>query len=336
MKILRTPDERFQNLPGYPFEPHYTEVGDGEGGSLRIHHIDEGPSDGPVILCMHGQPVWSYLYRHMIPVLNDAGLRVVAPDLVGYGRSDKPSTREDYTYERQVSWFNSWLQSNDFREATFFGQDWGGLVGLRMVAENPERFRRVIIANTGLPLPANVSEERIAAYHETRRRIGTPALEEMITQVSQQGPEAPEQAFVYWQSYCWGTEDIPVGMLVAGMLDGRTLSPDEVAAYDAPFPDPSYKMGIRAMPSQVPTLPDDPALPGNERAWGVFGAWEKPFECAFTDNDPVTRGADIGMSKLIPGAKGRDHSRIHGGGHFVQEGRTDEICKRIVDFVRST
>jgi haloalkane dehalogenase len=160
VKVLRTPDTRFQNLPGYPFAPHYTDVPDGDGGELRIHHVEEGPADGPTVLCMHGQPSWSYLYRHMIPILVGAGLRVIAPDLVGFGRSDKPSRREDYSFQRQVDWLTAWLVRNDLRDVTLVGQDWGGLIGLRMVAENPERFARVVIANSGLPAPADVSEER--------------------------------------------------------------------------------------------------------------------------------------------------------------------------------
>ena len=162
METLRTPDARFENLPGWPFAPHYTDVPDGEGGSLRIHHVDEGPREGEVVLCMHGQPTWSYLYRHMIPVLTGRGLRVLAPDLVGYGRSDKPTAREDYSYQRQVAWLSAWLVANDVRAATLVGQDWGGLIGLRVVAENPERFARVVAGNTALPLPQGVTDERAA------------------------------------------------------------------------------------------------------------------------------------------------------------------------------
>ncbi|MEE8166966.1 MAG: haloalkane dehalogenase, partial [Myxococcota bacterium] len=205
MKILRTPDDRFENLPGYPYAPRYTEVPDGEGETLRIHHVDEGPRGAATVLCMHGQPSWSYLYRHMIAALGDRGLRVVAPDLVGYGRSDKPSRREDYSYQRQVDWMTAWLVQNDLRDLTLVGQDWGGLTGLRMVAENAERLSRIVIANTGSRF----------------RRKRSP--------------------------------------VIAGNLDGRKLTAEEVAAYDAPFEDPSYKMGCRAMPRQVPTLPGDPS-----------------------------------------------------------------------------
>lgn len=335
MRALRTPDERFQNLPGYPFAPHYTDVPDGEGGSLRIHHVDEGPPDGDVVVCMHGQPSWSYLYRHMIPILAGAGLRVIAPDLVGYGRSDKPGALEDYSYDRQVAWMTAWLLANDIRDATFFGQDWGGLIGLRMVAENPDRFSRVFLANTGLPCPEDVSEERNAAIHEFRRTAPTPTLPEMAQQLGNPDPERPERTFAYWQKYTWATEDAPVGTLIGGSVDGRTLSPEEIAAYDAPFPDASYKMAVRAMPSQVPTLSDDPSLPAQIRAWEVFSKWEKPLLCAFADNDPVTRGADRPFRERVPGAQGQPHTTIEGGGHFLQEGRGDVLAKLIVDFVNA-
>ena len=334
MRALRTPDERFENLPGYPFVPNYTEVPDAEGDSLRIHHVDEGSPDGDIVLCMHGQPSWSYLYRHMIPILTGGGLRVIAPDLVGYGRSDKPSALEDYSYNRQVEWMTAWLVANDIRNATFFGQDWGGLIGLRMVAENPDRFQRVVIANTGLPLPQNVSAERNEAVREFRRTAPTPTLPEMAQQLGNPDPERPERTFAYWQKYTWDTEDAPVGMLIAGSVDGRTLSPDEIAAYDAPFPDASYKMAVRAMPSQVPTLSDDPSLPAQARAWEVFSKWEKPFLCAFSDNDPVTRGGDRLFRERVPGAQGQPHTTIEGGGHFLQEGRGDVLANLIVDFIK--
>jgi haloalkane dehalogenase len=336
MQVLRTPDARFRELPGHPFEPHYTGVPDGEGGELRVHHVDEGPRTGPIVLCMHGQPTWSYLYRHMIPVLSGAGLRVLAPDLVGFGRSDKPAAREDYSYERQVSWLTAWLRRNDVRGATLVGQDWGGLIGLRMLAENPERFARVVAANTALPAPENVSPERVAAVREFRRSAPTPTMPEMAAALMKPDPERPELAFAHWQKWTWETEDPPIGALIAGTVHGRTLSPAEIAAYDAPFPDASYKMGPRAMPSQVPTLPDDPSLAANRRAWEVFSRWEKPFLCAFSDNDPVTRGADRGFRERIPGASGRAHETIGGGGHFLQEGRGELLAKIVVDFVRST
>jgi len=334
MKVLRTPDERFTDLPGFPFSPQYTDVPDGDGGTLRIHHVDEGPTGAPVVLCMHGQPTWSYLYRHMIPVLVAAGLRVVAPDLVGFGRSDKPATREDYTYQRQVDWLSAWLVQNDLRGVTFVGQDWGGLIGLRMVAENPERFDRVVAANTGLPLPIEVAQERIDAVNEFRRNAPTPTMQEMAQALGNPDRERPERSFSYWQKFTWETVDPPIGLLIAGSVDGRQLTPGEIAAYDAPFPDASYKMGPRAMPSQVPTLPDDPSVAANRRAWEVFSKWDKPFLCAFSDNDPVTGGGDAVMRSRVPGAKGQSHVTIKGGGHFLQEGRGEELARVVANFVK--
>ena len=334
METLRTPDARFENLPGWPFAPHYTDVPDGEGGSLRIHHVDEGPREGEVVLCMHGQPTWSYLYRHMIPVLTGRGLRVLAPDLVGYGRSDKPTAREDYSYQRQVAWLSAWLVANDVRAATLVGQDWGGLIGLRVVAENPERFARVVAANTALPLPQGVTEERAARVRAFRAAsTPTPTMPEVMQALSKPTPGEPEQAFMYWQKWCWETEDMPVGMMIAGMADGRALSPEEAAAYDAPFPDASYKMACRAMPSQVPTLDDDPSIAANAAAWKVLLAWEKPLLCAFSDNDPVTGGADGPFRERVPGARGQDHRTLAGGGHFLQEGRGVELAEIVADFV---
>jgi haloalkane dehalogenase len=336
MKVLRTPEPRFENLPGHPFAPHYTDVPDGEGGTLRIHHVDEGPAEAPIVLCMHGQPTWSYLYRHMIPVLTAAGLRVLAPDLVGYGRSDKPSRREDYSYARQVEWLSAWLVRNDVRGATLVGQDWGGLIGLRLVTGHPDRFDRVVIANSGLPLPEDVSAERNEAVRAFRARPEPVTLPEVMAALASPDPAAPERSFAYWQKWCWETEDLPIGMLIAGAVDGRKLTPEEVSAYDAPFPDPSYKMGARAMPSHVPTLGDDPILPAQTRAWEVLSKWDKPFLCAFSDNDPVTRNAEPLLRERIPGAKGQPHVRIQGGGHFLQEGRGEELARIVADFVRST
>ena len=337
MKVLRTPDERFANLPDFDYEPRYTVVprGDGEGEGLRIHHVEAGPADGPLVLLMHGQPTWSFLYRRMIPVLAERGMRVMAPDLVGYGRSDKPTERNDYTYQRQVDWLSAWLRSNGVERATMVGQDWGGLIGLRMVALDPARFDRVVAANTGLPLPMNVSEETMERIATFRAEAPTPTIMEMQQQVSQMGTD-PAVKFAYWQKWTWETEDIPVGMLLGGMAHGVKLTPEEIAAYDAPFPDPSYKAGIRAMPSRVPMLPNDPSVPAQVEAWKVFSEWTKPFLCAFSDNDPVT-GAMRGVFEgRVPGAQGLAHATIRGGGHFLQEGRGVELATIVADFIDST
>jgi len=335
LETLRTPDSRFENLPGFPFAPHYTEVPDGDGGTLRIHHVDEGDADAPIILCMHGQPTWSYLYRHMIPLLTGAGLRVLAPDLVGYGRSDKPTRLEDYSYQRQVEWTTAWLKANDVRGATFFGQDWGGLIGLRVVAENPERFDRVAIANTGLPVPQSLPEAVIAEIKRFRNEDPTPSLPEVMQALGNPDNKPFPQVFAYWQKWCWESEDLPVGLAVTGTLDGRAASPEETAAYDAPFPDPSYKMGPRAMPSQVPTLPGDPSEEANTAAWSVFEKWEKPFLTAFTNNDAVSGGGELVFQARVPGAAGQPHQHIDGGGHFLQEGRAEVLSEILAQFVKA-
>jgi haloalkane dehalogenase len=298
MRALRTPDDRFENLPGWPFAPRYVEIGDGEGGSLRIHHVDEGPADAPPILCMHGEPSWAYLYRKMIPLLTAAGHRVVAPDLVGFGRSDKPTERDDYTYQRHVDWMTSWLEAVDLTGATLVGQDWGALIGLRLVAENSDRFDRIVLANGFLPT----------------------------------GDAAPGDAFLAWREYSQTTPNFHVGGIIKGGC--RTpLSDDVIAAYDAPFPDDSYKAGARKFPVLVPISPDDPAAEPNKTAWKVLEKWEKPALTAFSDQDPITRGADRAFQSRVPGTKGQPHTTIEGGGHFLQEDRGEELARVIVEWL---
>jgi haloalkane dehalogenase len=299
MQTLRTPDERFVDLPGYPFAPHYVEVDDTEGGTLRVHYLDEGPADGPVVLCLHGEPSWSYLYRKMIPPLVDAGLRVIAPDLVGFGKSDKPTEQGDYTYARHVAWMQAAIVDHlDLQGATFFGQDWGGLVGLRLVAENPDRFDRVIVGNTGLPT----------------------------------GDGRPTDAFLQWQRFSQTTPVFDVGFLLQAATITE-LSPEEVAAYDAPFPDDSYKAGARIFPSLVPTSPDDPAASANRAAWQVFEQWTKPFICCFSDSDPVTKGGDKPFLAKIPGAQGQPHVTVEHAHHFFQEDAAPQLAQIVIDAV---
>lgn len=353
MKILRTPDERFATLSEYPFAPNYTTIQTDDGSELRIHHLDEGPKEGPVVLCMHGQPVWSYLYRKMIPLLVKEGMRVIAPDLVGYGKSDKPAAREDYSYQRQVDWMGAWLSQNDFSGLTFFGQDWGGLIGLRLVADHGDRFDRVVIANTGLPYAPDVPEEIVKQVEEFRANAKTPTIPEM-SRAMQNIPDSQATAFAYWQKFCWETEDLPIGFMMSMGIEkhgglgrminfgaysfgmhGLVASP-LAKAYDAPFPDARYKMGPRAMPSHVPTLPTDPSLDAQRKAWEFFSTFEKPFLCAFADNDPVTLGMDAEFLARVPGTKGLPHTTIKKGGHFVQENAPDQVSKIIVDLIRST
>ena len=305
MHVLRTPDDRFDGLDGYPFTPHYVDVpadpDDPDGDTLRVHYLDEGPADGPVVLAMHGEPSWSYLYRKMIPPMVDAGLRVIAPDLVGFGRSDKPSEMSDYTYARHVAWMQAAIVDHlDLRDVTFFGQDWGGLVGLRLVAENPDRFARVIVGNTGLPT----------------------------------GDHAPSEVFLAWQKFSQTSDVFDIGFLIQRATNTE-LTDAEVAAYDAPFPDDSYQAGARIFPSLVPTSPDDPAADANRAAWEVFREWDKPFICCFSDGDPVTAGGDKPFRTLVPGAEGRPHVTVEDANHFFQEDAPNQLARVIVDAVKT-
>jgi len=306
MEALRTPDERFADLPGFDFAPHYVEVpGERSVGAaaIRVHYLNEGPADAPeTVLLLHGEPSWSYLYRTMIPILVAAGHRVVAPDLVGFGRSDKPAERSDYTYARHVEWMRQTLFDElGLTDVTVLGQDWGGLIGLRLVGEHPDRFRRVVAANTGLPT----------------------------------GDQKVTDAFYAWRRFSQESPELPVGAIVNG---GTTsdLSSGVIAAYDAPFPDERYKEGARQFPVLVPTRPDDPASEANRRAWQTLRHFDRPFLCAFSDGDPITAGADRLFVGEVPGAAGRDHPTIVGGGHFLQEDRGPELAGVVVDFIADT
>ena len=304
METVRTPDDRFVDLPDFPFEPHYAEVPtlddtDPAGSTLRVAYLDEGPSDAAAVLLMHGEPSWSFLYRHMIPVLVDAGHRVVAPDLVGFGRSDKPTDQSDYTYARHVEWMRDLLLDQlDLSDATFFGQDWGGLVGLRVVTAAPERFARLVVGNTGLP-------------------DGTGRMSE---------------AFLSWQKFSKEADVFPIGRIIDGGCT-TDLSAEVVAAYDAPFPDDSFTAGARIFPTLVPTDPDDPGAIANRAAWKVLEAFDRPVLCAFSDSDPITGGGDRPFRERIPGAQGRNHVTIEGGGHFLQEDRGAELAQAICEFI---
>lgn len=297
MDILRTPDGRFADLPGYAFAPHYVDL----DGGLRMQYVDEGPRDAAPVLMLHGEPSWSYLYRKMIPVITAAGLRAVAPDLIGFGRSDKPASQDDYSYAAHVGWITAFVEQLDLRGITLVCQDWGGLIGLRVAAEHPDRFARIVAANTFLPT----------------------------------GDTHPGDAFLRWQEFSQKAPSLPIGNIVNGGCT-TDLPPEIIAAYDAPFPDDSYKAGARVFPLLVPTRPDDPASDANRRAWEVLTKWEKPFLTAFSDGDPITRGADRRFRELVPGTKGMPHTTITGGGHFLQEDRGEELARVVVDFVRAT
>jgi haloalkane dehalogenase len=297
MEALRTPDERFAGLTDWPYEPHYVEVGDG----LRMAYVDEGPRDADPVLLLHGEPSWSYLYRKMIPPLVEAGHRVVAPDLIGFGRSDKPAAREDYTYARHLGWLAGLVTGHlDLRDAILFGQDWGGLLGLRLVAEHPDRFAAVVASNTFLPT----------------------------------GDRPLGEGFERWRAFSQQTPDFPVGAIVDGGTV-RDLSPEEIAAYDAPFPDDAHKAAARQFPALVPATPEDPAAPANRAAWEILQRWDKPFVCAFGDRDPVTQGADAVLRKLIPGAEGQPHVTLEGAGHFSQEDAGAQLAEIVLATARS-
>ncbi len=270
MEYIRTPDARFANLDGYPFEPHYQTLPDGEGGELRIHYVDEGPRDGELILCLHGQPTWSYLYRKMIPIFAAARHRVLAPDLVGFGRSDKPVRQEDYTYARHVAWLGAWIDALDLRDVTLLAQDWGGLVGLRALSERPERFARIAIANTGLPdarLPdgTEIGPEAAAPMHEAFERVPVVDLDGLQSMFRRELEIVPgSNPFMYWIKFCASCPTFRPEEFVA-MMSAAGLSPAVKAGYAAPFPDERYLAGARRFPGLVPIMPDDPAIPATAR-----------------------------------------------------------------------
>jgi len=279
MNALRTPDSSFANLPDYPFAPHYHQV----SPELRLHYVDEGPRNAPPVLMLHGEPTWSYLYRHMIAPVAAVGLRVLAPDLIGFGKSDKPSERSDYSYAGQVAWIRHWMEALDLKGITLVCQDWGSLIGLRLAAESQERFARILIGNGGLP----TSDGAIS------------------------------KAFLTWQAFAKYSPWFPIGRIVQGGTK-RRLSAAERAAYDAPFPSAAYKAATRVYPSLVPVKPDNPACDANRKAWKVFERWEKPFICCYSDGDPITRGLDRAFRERVPGARGQPHTTLKGG-HFMQE-----------------
>ena len=300
MKFLRTPETAFAGLPGYPFEPHYLSVDDTEGGQLRLHYLDEGAKGAPIVLLLHGEPSWCYLYRKMIPIIVSAGYRAIAPDLIGFGRSDKPSRRSDYTYQRHVDWVRSALTQLELKEITLVCQDWGGLIGLRLVGEQPSWFARVVAANTMLPT----------------------------------GDHAPGEAFLKWQTYSQNAPTLPVGNIIQGATTTE-LPPAVIAAYDAPFPDESYKEGARQFPMLVPTSSNDPATPANRQAWETLRQYRKPFLTAFSDKDPVTAAGEAVLRKLIPGCQGQRHVTIENAGHFLQEDQGEKLARVVVDFMAS-
>jgi haloalkane dehalogenase len=296
MEFLRTPDERFANLPDFNFEPRYMDI-----NGLRMHYIDEGSFLGDTVLLLHGEPSWCYLYRKMIPTFLSAGYRAIAPDLFGFGRSDKPVNKADYSYQFHVDAITAFVEKLDLQNLTMFGQDWGGLIGLRVAAENPERFSRIVAANTFLPT----------------------------------GDQTPSEAFLKWRDYSQAVAEFHAGGIIKGAVVNQP-APEVIAAYDAPFPDESYKAGARAFPLLVPITPDNPASAANRKAWEVLRNWQKPFLTTFSDSDPVTRGGDRAFQKLVPGTQNQPHTTIVGAGHFLQEDKGEELATIVVDFISGT
>ena len=301
MQYLRTPDARFEGLVDYDFVPNYLTVDDTEGGSLRVHYLDEGPGDAAPVLVVHGEPSWSYLYRHMIPRFTAAGHRVVAPDLVGFGRSDKPVQRSDYTYQRHVDWMTSVITQLDLKGITLICQDWGGLIGLRLLADMPGRFARVVVANTALPT----------------------------------GDQPMGEAFESWRAFSQDVPEFPAGKIVYGGTVTK-LTEAEVAAYDAPYPDESYKAGARQFPMLVPARPDDPASDANRAAWAVLRQLDTPMLTAFGADDKVMADIDTVFQKLVPGAAGQDHVVLPNAGHFLQEDVGPELADLSNAFIART
>jgi haloalkane dehalogenase len=296
MRVLRTAEERFAGLPDFGYEPRYADA-----GGLRLAYVEAGPQAGEPVLLLHGEPSWSFLYRKVIPVLAGDGLRVIAADLVGFGRSDKPAQIADHSFARHVEWIRAFaFDALGLRDVTLVGQDWGGLIGLRLVAEHPGRFARVVAANTGLPTGDQPMPQVWLRFREVVRTA--PALS--VSRLVQSGCQT-------------------------------TLPPGVLAAYDAPFPDPSYAAAVRAMPDLVPATPDDPASAANRAAWRQLAAWDKPFLVAFSDRDPITGPMAPVLKRSVPGAAGRHHPVLEGAGHFLQEDAGEELGAIIAAFIRA-
>lgn len=299
MAILRTPEARFAELPEFPFAPRYLEVAGPGAAALRMHFVDEGPRDAAPVLLLHGEPSWSYLYRKMIPPLLAAGRRVVAPDHIGFGRSDKPAAVADYTYARHVDWMRALLHRLDLRDVTLFCQDWGGPIGLSLVAAEPQRFAAVVAANTILP---------------TARRPPAGEVDDW-----------PGPIIEAWMETARSAPELPVGAIIQSVTASE-LPRAVIAAYDAPFPDESYKAGARAFPRIIPVRDDDPGALHNRAVWRALEQFDKPFVTAFSDADPTTAAWAEVFQRRVPGARRGRHTTVRGG-HFLQEDSAPELAE---------
>jgi haloalkane dehalogenase len=300
MDAKRTPDARFEKLDAYPFAPHYAEVKAEDGTPLRVHYVDEGPRGAAPIVLMHGNPSWSYLYRKIIPRLVAKGHRAIAPDLVGLGRSDKPAAKSDYSLARHVGWMSQWLVAAGIENATLFAQDWGGVIGFPVAMRHPERFARLVAANTGLPTGQGASK----------------ALQD-------------------WLDYSDRATSLPVAELIASWVVNG-LSEAEKRAYDAPFPDPSYQAAALSFPRLIPLQAENPGVPLMLETWQQLERWTKPFLTVFGDRDPISKGADATFQQRVPGAKGQPHAVLSPAHHFLQEDQPEAIAEHIHAFVRAT
>ena len=322
MGVLRTPDERFANLPDYPFSPNYIQVearGLGQGiDALRMHYVDVGPADGPVVMLMHGQPTWSYLYRKVIGVLVDAGLRVVAPDNIGYGRSDKLTEPTDYTFARHVDWLSGLVTGLDLHDVTLVVQDWGGPLGLSVLARDQNRFARIVATNTILHTCDPALEGELTWAHH-----GVGAGRMML-----------EETLLDYVSFYQRAPDIVPSFFLDAVAG--PLPRDVLAAYDAPFPDRSFKAGLRQLIALIPLTRNDPGAAIGRATMEVLERWQKPFLTAYSDGDPATRGWERVFQRRVPGARGQNHVTITGAGHFVQEQRGEELGRIIAEFVAHT
>lgn len=324
MGVVRTPDERFADLPDYPFVPNYVTVAwRAEPAGLRMHYVDEGPRDAPPVLLMHGQPTWSYLYRKVIPLLAEAGHRVIAPDMVGYGKSDKPTERTDYTVQQHLEWMTDFVRALDLREITVVGQDWGGPIGLGVLAAEPDRFARAVVTNTILHTSeADLKDRLVWANYgiEGGRVVVEEALLDYIVW-TQRVPEIKPSAFFTW---------------AGGDVEAAPEAQEAVRAWDAPFPGVEYTAGLRQMTILIPVTRNDPAAVIDMATWAALREWQKPLLTAFSDGDPATRGWAEVFQERVPGAKGPNHVTIRGAGHFVQQDQPEVLARTISTFIRAT
>ncbi|MBB6521495.1 haloalkane dehalogenase [Pseudoteredinibacter isoporae] len=327
METIRTPDAHFEGLAGYDFEPHYMTIDDGMGGTIRMHYLDQGPRDGEVILCLHGNPSWSYLYKDMIPVFVNEGFRVIAPDLIGFGRSDKPTRLEDHTYDNHVRWLSQWFKTLNVN-CNLFCQDWGGLLGLRLVAEKPDQFLRVVAGNTSLPDGYGRSADKAQPMRELYETIPVVNTSELFKKFAEKS-EAP--GYWYWRKFCAESPEFRLSVILS--VDPAPYSKEELAANEAPYPDESYLCGPRGFPGMAPIFPDDPQLELNRQAWKRLESFDRPFQTAFSDDDYVASpGDESSFQNRIAGAQDVQHIQHHRMGHFL---RKPEVAQAVIDFIRA-